>query len=64
MIYLPPQTPHAFDSNQHQGERLICMVDEKLWKKAKGPKSAPRVLMTSQLCKEILFYLLLNQKTV
>src|SRR5207302_4757103 len=63
MIYLPPKTPHAFGSSQHQGERLICMIKQGLWKKTRASKSAPCVLMASQLCKEILFYLLLNQKT-
>ena len=63
MIYVPPKTPHSFDSSQHQGERLIAIISEKMWKNAKGPQSTPCVLMTSQLCKEILFYLLLNQKT-
>lgn len=63
MIYLPPNTAHAFDSSQHQGERLIGMIKQSLWKKARAAKGVPTILMASQLCKEILFYLLLNQKT-
>ncbi len=63
MIYLPPGTCHAFDSSSLLGERLIVLISDSLWKKLGGAKHADRVLPTLQLCKELLYYLLLNPKT-
>jgi AraC-like DNA-binding protein len=57
MAYVAPDTPHVFKSARDKGERLICMVD------AEFGAFASRVLPASQLCKEILFHLLLNKET-
>jgi hypothetical protein len=54
MIYLPPKTQHSFTSSMMAGERLIAIF-------APGPKGAEScVLPASQLCKELLFHLLLH----
>ena len=63
MIYVPPNTDHAFRSAREKGERLICMVDAAAWKRADAGEFLPSILPASQLCKELLFHLLLNQKT-
>ncbi len=64
LIYLPPEVPHSFRSSvSGEGERLICIIEEGLWKKAQGVKSGPASLPASQLLKEILFYLLVNPRT-
>lgn len=63
MVYIPPNTDHAFRSARDKGERLICMVDGTTWRKAEGHVFLPSILPASQLCKELLFHLLLHQKT-
>lgn len=61
MIYVAPDTLHAFSSGRDKGERLICMMDKKLWQKAEGPTVGSQVLPLQHLIRELLFYLLLNQ---
>ena len=63
MIYLPPKTNHAFRSCEKLGERIIGLISTSAWKKASGKTHSPRILSTSQLCKELLFHLLLHPKT-
>jgi AraC-like DNA-binding protein/mannose-6-phosphate isomerase-like protein (cupin superfamily) len=63
MIYLPPKTEHAFDSSGMQGERLIALVSDRYWAKAEASEQVASVIAVSQLCKELLFHLLLNPKT-
>ncbi len=64
MVYLPPNTQHSFLSDAvSQGERIILLVSQILWKKHSGVISTPRVMSASQLCKEIVFQLLINPKT-
>lgn len=60
MVYLPPKTMHAFTSAQDQGERLIAMISPAAWQKAGGTVLPSTTLATSMLCKELLYYLLLN----
>ncbi len=62
-IYIPNKTLHKFESSQHQGERLIAMLKNNVWKKNASGGLPSRLFPTSQLCNEILFYLLLNPKT-
>ena len=59
MIYLSPNILHSFSSSSHSGERLIAMLSPHAIKN----KKIFIVLPINQLIKEILFYLLLNQKT-
>ena len=63
MAYLPPHTDHIFRSAPTKGERLICMIDESCWNNAEMPPHLATLLPASQLCKELLFFLLLNPKT-
>ncbi len=64
MVYLPPGTVHGFDSSGERGERLICLIETGRWDRAGAPASFGRtVLPASQLCKELLFYLLLHPET-
>ncbi len=64
MVYLPPETEHAFESSGEQGERLICLLDDERWAgKGSGASFGPTALPANQLCKELLFYLLLHPQT-
>lgn len=63
MIYVPPSVPHAFESSDKEGERLIALLCPKVWKKHKLPKLTPTMVSANQLCKELLFYMLLHKKT-
>jgi AraC-like DNA-binding protein/mannose-6-phosphate isomerase-like protein (cupin superfamily) len=63
MAYVPPNTGHIFRSAPTKGERLICMIDQTCWKSAETHSYQATLLPASQLCKELLFYLLLNPKT-
>ena len=64
MLYLPSDTIHSFDSSISFGERLIAMVGQKNQVLRNVSGAVPMVLPLSQLIKEILFYLLLNPKTL
>lgn len=64
MVYLPPNVVHTFESSAEQGERLICLLEMDHWARAGAPSSFEQtVLPASQLCKELLFYLLLHPET-
>lgn len=63
-LHLPPGAEHEFvATNDKEGERLIALIDNKVWKKVAGTKGDIALLPTNQLAKELLFYLLLNPKT-
>ncbi len=63
MIYVPPMTSLTFSSNEVMGERLVCMIDRSRWRAVTHLQSDPSICPAHQLCKELLFYLLLNPKT-
>jgi AraC-like DNA-binding protein/mannose-6-phosphate isomerase-like protein (cupin superfamily) len=64
MIYLPPETPHSFTSNSSQeGERLIVIIENTIWKKTGAGTHDATLTSVSQLCKELLFHLLIHPKT-
>jgi AraC-like DNA-binding protein len=64
MIYMPPGVPHSFTSSSTaQGERLIFILGARAWKAHGGGKHQPSSIAASQLCKELLFHLLLHPKT-
>ncbi|MDF1553228.1 MAG: AraC family transcriptional regulator [Deferrisomatales bacterium] len=64
MVYLPPATEHAFDSTGVQGERLIALIHDSRWVRTGAtPAPAATLFPASQLCKELLFYLLLHPHT-
>lgn len=62
MAYISPNQQHEFRSAREKGERLICMIDAKSWRRAGAQNYEPCIVAANQLCKELLFYLLLNQK--
>lgn len=56
MVYIPSGTVHEFlATNQKEGERLIALLEDSVWKKVDGPVAAPKLLPTQHLCKELLF---------
>lgn len=64
MIYLPPSSTHSFRaSSSSEGERLIFMIQPRLWKANEGGSFPPSVISASQLSKELLFHLLIHPKT-
>lgn len=59
MIYIPQSYPHQFESNADQnGERLIAIVKDDFIKPLKLNLTHPKVLMRSNLIKELLLFLL------
>jgi len=64
LVYLPANVAHSFQSDtSSQGERVILIVQKRLWKKFARPQILPSVISMSQLCKEIVFQLLIHPKT-
>lgn len=64
MIYLPPETPHSFHSNPTlKGERLILIIENNYWNTCSEKTFSSMVIPSSQLCKEIMFQLLIYPKT-
>lgn len=64
MIYVPPGIDHSFSSaGSNEGERLIFIIENKKWKELGGDIHNIKTAPVSQLCKEILFHLLINPKT-
>jgi AraC-like DNA-binding protein len=64
IIYLPPDISHSFNSDSaSQGERLILIFQPSLWKKNSRKKFEASTLSASQLCKEVVFQLLIYPKT-
>ena len=63
MLYVPPKIEHSFSSSTlGTGERVICLIDDSLWRKH-GEKNFPiTVFPSSTLAKELLFYLLLKRQ--
>lgn len=63
MAYIAANTEHEFRStNSKEGERLIAMIEPSIWKKLKGGKHHSTLIPTQQLCKELLFQLLIDTK--
>lgn len=61
LLYVPPQLDHSFTSSaQGSGERVIWLIDDKLWKKHTNLNFKPTAFSHNSLAKEILFYLLLH----
>jgi len=63
MAFVPNDVKHAFlSTNQKEGERLIALIEPSLWKKIDGGLYGPLLLPSQQLCKELLFQLLIDPK--
>lgn len=62
ILYVPPKIEHRFSSQTDGlGERLIWLIDDKLWKKYIKEPIPITCTNSSQLIQELLFYLLLNK---
>lgn len=61
MAYIASKQEHEFfSSNEKEGERLIALIDEKLWKKFVGKTFESKLLPAQQLIKELLFQLIVD----
>jgi AraC-like DNA-binding protein len=64
MLYVPPNLDHSFSSTaQGSGERVIWLIEEKLWRKHTAENFKVTSLPSDSLAKELLFYLLIHQET-
>jgi len=64
MLYVPPNLDHSFtSSSQGSGERVIWLVDTKIWKKHVEGEFLPCAFAANSLAKELIFYLLIHQQT-
>lgn len=64
MIYAPPHLDHTFlSSASGEGERVIFLIQDKVWKKYGGGEFLPGVRPRSSLVFELIFFLLLNPKS-
>lgn len=63
MLYVPPKLDHSFSSSSiGSGERVIWLIEPKIWKQHVSTKFEATSLPINSLAKEILFYLLIHQK--
>ncbi|RZA05134.1 MAG: cupin domain-containing protein, partial [Proteobacteria bacterium] len=61
MLYVPPGMEHDFTSSaEGSGERLIWMVEPRLWQRQVKVAFDPVAMPVNNLAKELLFYLLVN----
>lgn len=64
MLYVPPHLDHSFTSSaQGSGERVIWLIDQKTWRKQVAGEFLPCSFPINSLAKELIFYLLIHQKT-
>lgn len=63
MLYVPPKIDHRFSStSQGSGERVICLIQDELWKKQSTKKFPTLSMPCNSLAKELLFHLLIHPK--
>jgi AraC-like DNA-binding protein len=63
MLYVPPNLDHSFSSTaQGSGERVIWLIDDKLWRRHAKEEFKATSMPLNSLVKELLFYLLIHQK--
>lgn len=64
MLYIPPHIEHSFSSSASgQGERIIFLVSDKIWKKVTKDVYNPTVMPLNSLARELVYYLLLNPES-
>lgn len=64
MLYIPPGLDHCFSSSAFgQGERIIILVNDKIWKSSINQKIKATMIPLNSLAKELSYYLLLNPKS-
>ena len=63
MLYVPPNLDHSFSSSsQGSGERVIWLIDQKIWKQHIRTKFLPCSFPINSLAKELVFYLLIHRQ--
>lgn len=63
MLYVPPKIEHSFSSStMGTGERVICLIDDNLWKMHINKLFPITIFPINILVKELLFYLLLKRE--
>lgn len=63
MLYIPPDLDHSFSSSaQGSGERVIWLIENKIWKKHIDKNYKPCVMPMNSLVKELIFYLLIHHE--
>jgi AraC-like DNA-binding protein len=63
ILYVPPNLDHSFSSTaQGSGERLIWLIEQRLWKQHTKEKFTATSMPMNSLAKELLFFLLVHQK--
>ena len=63
MLYVPPNLDHSFSSSsQGSGERVIWLIDQKIWKPHVQTKFLPSAFPINSLAKELVFYLLIHRE--
>lgn len=64
MLYVPPHLDHRFSSTaQGSGERVIWLIQDKIWKKHTKTKFTATSFHINSLAKELVFFLLIHQKS-
>ncbi|MBX9766869.1 MAG: AraC family transcriptional regulator [Bdellovibrionales bacterium] len=64
MLYVPPKLDHSFSSRaQGSGERVIWLIQPKLWSKYTSLEFGVTALQSNSLAKELLFFLLIHRET-
>lgn len=63
MLYVPPDLDHSFSSSARgAGERLIWLIEDRLWGGHASGSFSPKVIPANALAKELLFHLLVNRQ--
>lgn len=63
MLYVPPNLDHSFSSSsQGSGERVIWLIDQRLWRHHVQTEFMPCHFPINSLAKELIFYLLIHPK--
>lgn len=63
MLYVPPKLDHSFtSSSQGSGERVIWLIEPKIWGKHIRTKFLPCSFPINSLAKELVFFLLIHRQ--
>ena len=64
LLYVPPNIEHSFSSSASgEGERVIILIDNQLWKRKTDKIFEIKSIALNSLVRELVFYLLLNPKS-
>ena len=63
MLYVPPNLDHSFSSSaKGSGERVIWLIEQKIWKQHLQTQFLPLAFPINSLAKELVFYLLIHRE--